>query len=73
MRVLIVDDHALVREGTVQLLDQEPDLEVVANAGTAEDALDVISGLAPDVAVVDVNLPGMSGLALARIDRKSVV
>lgn len=65
--MLIVDDHALVREGTVQLLDQEPDLEVVANAGTAEDALDVISGLAPDVAVVDVNLPGMSGLALARI------
>src|SRR5512142_1691459 len=66
IRVLIVDDHALVREGTAQLLDGEPDLEVVAQAGTAEQALPQIEALCPDVAIVDVNLPGMSGLELAR-------
>ena len=66
IRVLIVDDHALVREGTAQLLDGEPDLEVVAQAGTAEQALPQIESLCPDVAIVDVNLPGMSGLELAR-------
>jgi two-component system, NarL family, response regulator DevR len=66
IRVLIVDDHALVREGTAQLLDAEPDLEVVAQAGTAEQALTQIRSLCPDVALIDVNLPGMSGLELAR-------
>ena len=66
IRVLIVDDHALVREGTAQLLDAEPDLEVVAQAGTAEQALVQIHTLCPDVALIDVNLPGMSGLELAR-------
>ena len=67
VRVLIVDDHVLVREGTVGLLDQAPDLHVVGHVGTAEDALDLIDRLAADVLLVDVNLPGMSGLALARI------
>lgn len=56
-----------MREGTVGLLDQEADLHVVGDVGTAEDALELMDRLAPDVALVDVNLPGMSGLALARI------
>lgn len=66
IRVVIVDDHTLLREGTVQLLDQQPDLEVVGHAGTAEEALELLERTPADVALVDVNLPGMSGLALAR-------
>ena len=65
VRVVIVEDHALVREGTLQLLDQEPDFEVVGQAGTAEEGLQVLGRTRPDVVVVDVNLPGASGLDLA--------
>ncbi len=66
IRVVIVDDHALVREGTVQLLEAEADLEVVGQAGTAEEGLGLLARLRPDLALVDVNLPGTSGLELAR-------
>ncbi len=65
-RVVIVDDHALVREGTLQLLEQDPGIEVVGHAGTAEEGLSLLDQLGPDVAIVDINLPGMSGLDLAR-------
>jgi DNA-binding NarL/FixJ family response regulator len=64
--VAIVDDHALLREGTVQLLEQEADLQVVGQAGSGEAALRLIDALHPDVALVDINLPDMSGLELAR-------
>jgi len=67
IRVLIVDDHALVAEGTRQLLEVEPDLEVVGQAGNAEEGLDLFGRTSPDVALVDINLPGMSGLKLARV------
>ncbi len=67
IRVLIVDDHALVREGTRELLLQDPGLAVVATAGSGEEALDALATHHPDVALVDVNLPSMSGLELARI------
>ena len=62
----MVEDHALVREGTVQLLEKHPDIKVVGEAETAERALLLFERLGPDVALVDVNLPGMSGLTLAR-------
>lgn len=66
IRVVVVDDHALVREGSVQLLEQELDLQVVGQAGSGEEALRLLEAVAPDVALVDVALPGMSGLELAR-------
>ena len=66
VRVVIVDDHALVREGTIQLLKQSAELEVVGQAASGEEALGVLAEVIPDVALVDVNLPGMSGLELAR-------
>ena len=66
VRLVIVDDHALVREGTSRLLDQEPGLSVVGTAGSAEEAIDLLERLQPDVALVDVSLPGQSGLELAR-------
>lgn len=64
--VVIVDDHVLVREGTVQLLGQVEGIDVVGQAGTGDEGLALIARVRPDVALVDVNLPGMSGLELAR-------
>ncbi|NNN00969.1 MAG: response regulator transcription factor [Acidimicrobiaceae bacterium] len=65
IRVIIVDDHELVREGTRQLLERDRSMEVVATLGSAEEALDAIGLLLPDVAIVDINLPSMNGLELA--------
>jgi DNA-binding NarL/FixJ family response regulator len=65
VRIVIVEDHALVREGTAQLLESTPDLQVVGQCGTAEEGAELVARLAPDVALVDVNLPGASGLELA--------
>lgn len=66
IRIVIVDDHALVREGSVQLLEAEPDLEVVGVAGTGEKGLELLERLVPDLALVDVSLPGISGVEVAR-------
>ncbi len=65
VRIVIVEDHALVREGTAQLLESTPDLQVVGQCGTAEEGAELVERLAPDVALVDVSLPGASGLELA--------
>lgn len=62
----MVEDHALVREGTAELLERDPGLTVVGQAASAEQALSLIFSLRPDVALVDVELPGMNGIALAR-------
>lgn len=65
MRVVIVDDHAVVREGVARLL-AEAGLEVVGEAGTGRDGWRLLRALGPEVAVVDVALPELSGLALCR-------
>ncbi len=64
--MIVVEDHSLVREGTIQLLEKHPDIKVVGEAESAERALLLLDRLGPDVAIVDVSLPGMSGLSLAR-------
>lgn len=66
IRVVIVDDHALVREGTRQILELAADIQVVGLAGSGEEAWELLKGFGADVALVDVNLPGMSGLEFAR-------
>ncbi len=66
IRIVVVEDHALVREGTTELLEREPGCAVAGQAGSAEEALQLIRDLRPDVALVDVELPGMNGIALAR-------
>jgi DNA-binding NarL/FixJ family response regulator len=63
---MVVEDHALVREGTAELLGRDPDLIVVGQAESAERALELAGRLCPDIAVVDVELPGMNGIAFAR-------
>lgn len=63
---MVVEDHVLVREGTAELLERDPDLMVVGQAGSAEEGLALLGDLRPDVALVDVELPGLNGIALAR-------
>jgi two-component system response regulator NreC len=64
IRVVVVDDHTLMRQGLVGLLDEDPDLVVVGQAGDASSALDTIEETRPDVVLMDVGLPGVSGLEL---------
>lgn len=65
IRVMIVDDHPLVRTGLRNVIDA-PDLAVVAEAGTAEEAIRLAPEVRPDVLLLDVDLPGMSGIDLVR-------
>lgn len=61
-RILLVDDHEIVRLGLKALLDRNPNFEVVAEAGTARDAIEKVNSLSPDVVVMDIRLPGGSGI-----------
>ena len=62
MKILIADDHGIVRSGVRLLLDRQPDMEVVAEAEDGVDALEKAVELKPDVAVLDVSMPRMTGL-----------
>ncbi|HLF09311.1 MAG TPA: response regulator transcription factor [Dehalococcoidia bacterium] len=62
IRVIIAEDHAFVREATRQLLEQEPDIEVVGEATNGAEAVSLVERLSPDVAIVDISMPVMSGL-----------
>ena len=66
IRVFLLDDHALVREGIRSLLESEPDIEVVGEAGTAAEALTRVPLARPDVAILDVRLDGSSGIEVCR-------
>lgn len=62
IRVLVVDDHTLFRQGLVGLLASQPDIEVVGEAGNAREALDATGSASPDVVLMDIAMPGISGL-----------
>jgi DNA-binding NarL/FixJ family response regulator len=65
-RVLLADDHAVVRRGLRMVLDAEPDLEVVAEAGDGREAVDIALSEPIDLAVLDVSMPRLTGLQAAR-------
>lgn len=72
IRILLVDDHQVVREGLRRMLELEPDFEIVGDAGTAKDALDQVETLSPEVILMDIKMPGIDGIELTRqIKRKS--
>jgi two-component system, NarL family, invasion response regulator UvrY len=66
IRVLVVDDHAVVRRGVTQILADEPDLTVVGEASTGREALQLARQTAFDVLVLDMSLPDMNGLEVLR-------
>lgn len=69
IRVLIADDHALFREGIRRLLGSAGDIEVVGEARSGEEAVGLVEDLTPDVVLLDVMMPGMSGIDVARVIR----
>lgn len=70
IRVLIAEDHSLVREGTRQVLDQQPDMTVIAEAGDGGSAVDAAVRHSPDVALLDIRMPGMTGIEATRLIRQ---
>jgi two-component system response regulator NreC len=66
IRILIADDHGVMRAGLHAVLDQEEDLEVVAEAETGEEALHLAGVLSPDIVLLDIGLPGMDGIETTR-------
>jgi DNA-binding NarL/FixJ family response regulator len=66
IKILIVDDHAVLREGLRTLLDKEPDLEVIGEAGNGIEAVQKALKLTPDIIIMDLNLPDMNGIAATR-------
>jgi two-component system response regulator NreC len=66
IRVAVVDDHTLMRQGTSGLLDSQPDIEIVGEADTGRAAIELVSRTGPDVVLMDIAMPGMSGLDATR-------
>ncbi|HZR00065.1 MAG TPA: response regulator transcription factor [Chloroflexota bacterium] len=72
IRIVVVDDHPIVRQGLVSALGDEADFEVVGAVGSAEEALDVAGRLAPEVLLLDLELPGLDGVdAIPRLAEAS--
>lgn len=70
IRLMLVDDHEIVRAGLRIMLESEPDLEIVAEAESGEEALELVGEFNPEVVVMDVSLPGMGGAEATRALRE---
>ena len=66
IRILLADDHVMVREGTRQLLERQPDLAVIAEAGNGKEAVELVARERPDVAILDISMPVMNGIEATR-------
>lgn len=67
IRVLVVDDHPIMRVGIAAIIDATPDMTTVAQAGSGEEAIDLFEKYLPDITLMDLRLPGMSGVDAIRI------
>lgn len=70
IKVLITDDHAIVREGLKALLDLEEDIQVVGEASSSMECMDAVQKLLPDVVLMDIKMPGVSGIEATRVLKK---
>lgn len=70
IRVLIMDDHPIFRQGIRGVLDAAPDITVIGEAENGQEAIEQADRLLPDVVLVDVNLPGINGLEIARVIKR---
>jgi DNA-binding NarL/FixJ family response regulator len=66
IRILLVDDHVVVRAGYRRFLEQEPDCQVIAEASSGEEAYQTLQSLEPDVVILDLSMPGQGGLSVLR-------
>ena len=66
IRILLADDHALVRQGFRMILEAQPDMEIVGQAGNGREAVELASKLHPDVTVMDVAMPELNGIEATR-------
>jgi len=66
IRILVVDDHAGVRNGLISLLSNEPDMEVLAAVSSGEEAVAIAAESVPDLVLMDLSMPGMGGFEAAR-------
>jgi DNA-binding NarL/FixJ family response regulator len=67
VKILLVDDHQVLREGLRSMLERQPDMEVVGEAADGTAALRLVRELAPDLVIMDVNMPGMDGIDVTRL------
>ena len=72
MKILIADDHAIVREGLRQLLNSQRDMEVAGEAQDGREALEKAKSLHPDITILDIAMPGLSGLEAVRLIKEAV-
>ncbi|MCE9598946.1 MAG: response regulator transcription factor [Spirochaetia bacterium] len=70
LRIYLADDHAILREGVRMILSQAPNCEVIGESGDGQTAMEQIENLKPDLAVLDISLPSMSGVEISRRLRK---
>jgi len=65
-RILLVDDHPIVRTGLAAIISSQPDMKIVAQTGSGRDALDLYGQVKPDITLMDLKLPGMTGVETIR-------
>ncbi len=71
-RLLLVDDHKVVRSGLRMLLENEADLTIVGEAGTGQEALQLVEQLQPDLVLMDIGLPDQSGIEVTTISQTAL-
>ena len=71
IKVLIVDDHKLVREGLKAVFDQGDEVDVIGEAGSGEEAIEMVDKINPDVILMDISMPGMNGIQATKAIRDS--